>query len=147
MNWVLILVIAILGIMYFFNIANQKINILTYDEFINSAKEGKITEIVIVPRSNAGLYELKGTMEGYKENESFFNSVVLQSVGLSKPETKLFGTASSVSGNNTFTLTSDAFHEEGKFFNPNMEYELVLQTYDIGNGTQFTITKVIVNCI
>ena len=67
----LFLVIAILGIMYFFNIANQKINILTYDEFINSAKEGKITEIVIVPRSNAGLYELKGTMEGYKENESF----------------------------------------------------------------------------
>ena len=67
----LFLVIAILGIMYFFNIANQKINILTYDEFINSAKEGKITEIVIVPRSNAGLYELNGTMEGYKENESF----------------------------------------------------------------------------
>ena len=67
----LFLVIAILGIMYFFNIANQKMNILTYDEFINSAKEGKITEIVIVPRSNAGLYELKGTMEGYKENESF----------------------------------------------------------------------------
>ena len=81
------------------------------------------------------------------QNESFFNSVVLQSVGLSKPETKDFRVVGSVSGKNTFTLSSDVFHEEGKFFNPNMEYELVLQTYDVANGTQFTITKVIVNTI
>ena len=67
----LFLIIAILGIMYFFNIANQKVNILTYDEFVSSAKEDKITEIVVVPRSNAGLYEVKGTMKDYKENETF----------------------------------------------------------------------------
>ena len=67
----LFLMIVILGVMYFFNIANQKVNVITYDDFVNFANEGKITEIVIVPRSNASLYEIKGTMEGYAEGETF----------------------------------------------------------------------------
>ena len=67
----LFLLVVILGVMYFFNMSNQKINVITYDDFVNSATEGKITEIVIVPRSNAGLYEIKGKMEGYAEGESF----------------------------------------------------------------------------
>ena len=69
----LFLVVVILGIMYFFNMANQKVNILSYDEFISAASEGKITEIVIVPKSNAGLYEVKGKMNDYKENETFLS--------------------------------------------------------------------------
>ena len=71
----LFLIIVILGIMYFVNVANQKVNILTYNEFIGAAKEGKITEIVIVPRSSAGLYELKGKMNDYAENETFLSRV------------------------------------------------------------------------
>ncbi len=67
----LFLLIVILGVMYFFNIANQKVNVLTYDEFMNSANEGKITELVITPRGSAGLYEVEGTMKDYAENESF----------------------------------------------------------------------------
>ena len=67
----LFLLIVILGVMYFFNIANQKVNVLTYDQFMNSANEGKITELVITPRSSAGLYEVEGIMDGYAENESF----------------------------------------------------------------------------
>ena len=67
----LFLLVVILGIMYFFNIANRKVNVLTYDEFMNSANEGKITELVVTPRSSAGLYEVEGKMNEYKENESF----------------------------------------------------------------------------
>jgi len=67
----LFLLIVMLGVMYFFNISNQKINMITYDDFVNAANSGQITEIVIVPRSNASLYEIKGTMTGYAEGESF----------------------------------------------------------------------------
>ena len=66
----LFLLIVMLGVMYFFNISNQKINMITYDDFVNAANSGQITEIVIVPRSNASLYEIKGTMTGYAEGES-----------------------------------------------------------------------------
>ena len=69
----LFLIIVILGIMYFFNTANQKVNILTYDEFMEAANEGKITEIVIVPKSSAGLYEIKGKMNGYADKETFLS--------------------------------------------------------------------------
>ena len=67
----LFLLIVIHGVMYFFNIANQKVNVLTYDEFMNFAGEGKVTELVITPRGSAGLYEVEGTMDGYAENELF----------------------------------------------------------------------------
>ena len=61
----LILLVAILGIMYFLGIANQKVNMITFDEFVASAGDGKVTEIVVVPKSGASLYEIKGKMEGY----------------------------------------------------------------------------------
>ena len=67
----LFLLVVILCVMYFFNIANQKVNMITYDDFVNAANEGKITEIVIIPKSNASLYEIKGVMQGYAENETF----------------------------------------------------------------------------
>ena len=67
----LMLLIVIIGIMYFFNVSNNKVNVLTYDEFVKSAGEGKLTEIVIVPSSSAMLYQVEGKMEGYASNESF----------------------------------------------------------------------------
>ena len=67
----LILFVVIIGIMYFFNASNNKVNVLTYDEFIKAASEGKLTEIVVVPRSSAMLYQVEGKMEGYKEKETF----------------------------------------------------------------------------
>ena len=67
----LMLLIVIVGIMYFFNVSNNKVNILTYDEFAKSASEGKITEIVVTAKSSAMLYQVQGKMKDYKENESF----------------------------------------------------------------------------
>ena len=67
----LFLLVVILGVMYFFNIANQKVNIITYDEFLASANEGKVTEIVIIPKSKASLYQIEGKLDGYGENETF----------------------------------------------------------------------------
>ena len=67
----LFLLVVILGVMYFFNLSNQKINVITYSDFVTAANEKKITEIVIIPKGNAGLYQIEGKMEGYAESETF----------------------------------------------------------------------------
>ena len=71
----LFLLVVILGVMYFFNMANQKVNVITYNDFVNAANDKKITEIVIIPKSNASLYQVEGKMEGYAEGETFILKV------------------------------------------------------------------------
>lgn len=78
------LMLIILSVMYFFNAMNKKVNVFTYDEFMDYASKGEVTEIVIVPRSRAGVYEIKGIMKGYEENESFFLRVPLAEETMTK---------------------------------------------------------------
>lgn len=78
------LLLIILSVMYFFNTMNKKVNVITYDEFMQYASDGKVTEIVIVPRNRASVYEIKGSLKGYKENESFFLRVPLAEEVMSK---------------------------------------------------------------
>ncbi len=68
----LFLFFVIVGVMYFINVLNTKVNTLSYSEFMQAVEEGKIEEVVITPSTNAGVYELTGTMKDYKENESFY---------------------------------------------------------------------------
>ncbi len=68
----LFLFLVLLGVMFFVNTMNNKVNMITYDEFMKSVAEGKVTEVTIVPRSRASVYEIKGKMSDYEENESFF---------------------------------------------------------------------------
>ena len=64
---------VILGIFYFMNTLNTKVNNLTYSEFLEQLKDNKVTELVIKQNSNQGVYSLTGKLEGYKENESFIS--------------------------------------------------------------------------
>ncbi len=73
----LFLVLLMLGIYYCFNILNQKVNILTYDALIQEMGDSNVEEIVITPKARAGVYEIRGTLEGYRENETFFVRVPL----------------------------------------------------------------------
>ena len=66
-----ILALVILGVIYFLNVLNKKVNDLSYSEFINAMNKGEITELTITPSGSAGIYQLTGTMKDYKENESF----------------------------------------------------------------------------
>lgn len=68
----LFLFLVLLGVMFFLNSMNNKVNVITYDEFMKNVAEEKITEVTIVPRSRASVYEIKGKMKGYAENETFF---------------------------------------------------------------------------
>ena len=74
-----ILLMIMFAILYFFNTMNQKVNVLTYDKFMEQANKGNVEEILITPRSRASVYEISGTMKGYKDNESFFLRVPLDS--------------------------------------------------------------------
>ncbi|HHW69003.1 MAG TPA: ATP-dependent zinc metalloprotease FtsH [Tenericutes bacterium] len=66
-----VLAILIFGIIYMYDTFNRKIHYVTYDEFNKFLIEEKIKEVVIVPKSNNSVYEIRGTLEGYKENEFF----------------------------------------------------------------------------
>ena len=72
----LLIFLFMIGVLYFFNIVNKKVNILTYDTFIENAVEGKVEEIVITPKSDAGIYEITGTLKDYKDGETFYVKVL-----------------------------------------------------------------------
>ena len=67
----LFLLFIILGVVYFLNIANKKVNVITYGEFVEFAKENVLKDVVITPNSRAGLYTIEGTTSNYADNEYF----------------------------------------------------------------------------
>lgn len=67
----LFLFLVMLGVVYFLNVANKKVNVITYDEFLGFASEGEVDKVNITPNSRASLYDVKGTLKSYGENESF----------------------------------------------------------------------------
>ena len=80
----LILGLLMLGIFYFFNLSNQKVYNFTYDEFVSKMENNEIKEIVVIPRSNAGVYEIKGKLNSYSENETFYLKAPLSNEVISK---------------------------------------------------------------
>ena len=68
----LFLFIAIIGIVYAFNILNQKVTIMNYGEFNKLINNGDIKEITIIPRDRAKVYEIRGKLNKDADNESFF---------------------------------------------------------------------------
>ena len=73
----LFLFIVMLLIIYFVSGMDNKVNILSYDEFISSLNDGKLKELKITPKGSGEVYELTGVLKGYKENETFFVRVPL----------------------------------------------------------------------
>jgi len=63
--------IIMLGMFYVFNVMNKDVHEFSYDEFIEKLNKGKVTELHLVPRGNGYVYEVSGTLNNYKENESF----------------------------------------------------------------------------
>ena len=72
-----ILTVIILLIYFSFTMMNKKTHEFTYDKFIKELNSNKVTELLIVPRSRATIYQITGKLEGYKKNESFVLSAPL----------------------------------------------------------------------
>lgn len=67
----LFLLVIVLGMFYVFNVYNTKVHDLTYDAFISKIEDGKVKELNLVARGSGYVYEVSGTLDGYKENETF----------------------------------------------------------------------------
>lgn len=65
------LLVFFIGCLLIFNIFNNVVNELTYDEFLQDLNGGKITELTITPKVRTETYKLTGKLENYKDNESF----------------------------------------------------------------------------
>ena len=65
----LFVVLAMLGIFYFANIANKKVEELSYNEFITELNSGNIAKLEITTRGNAYIHEITGQLRGSKDNE------------------------------------------------------------------------------
>ena len=73
----LFLFILMVSIFYGFNILNRKVHVLNYGQLIDYFEQNNITQVTIIPRDRAKIYELRGKVKDYKENESFIIRVPL----------------------------------------------------------------------
>ena len=80
----LALFLVMLGMLYFFNLSNNKVNQFTYDQFITYMDNKEISEISITPRSSAGVYEIRGRLSNYSEKETFYLKVPLSNEVIAK---------------------------------------------------------------
>ena len=65
------LLIIMLGIFYVFTVMNKVVHTFSYNEFIEKLDGNKIVELHLVPRGSGYIYEVDGSLKGYKENEKF----------------------------------------------------------------------------
>ena len=66
------LLLIMLGVLYFVTIATQKINNLTYSEFMKALDSSELTELEVKPRESASIYEVSGKLKNYGKNETFY---------------------------------------------------------------------------
>ena len=66
------LLLIMLGVFYFVTVANQKINNLTYSEFMKALDSSEVTELEVKPRERASIYEVSGKLKNYGKNETFY---------------------------------------------------------------------------
>ncbi|MBR3210338.1 MAG: ATP-dependent zinc metalloprotease FtsH [Bacilli bacterium] len=60
-----------LFVYYYFNVNNTDRHDFTYDQFMENLDGDKIKEIEIVTKGSSYVYEVKGSLESYKEDEYF----------------------------------------------------------------------------
>ena len=66
------LILLMIGIYYVAIYKRQNINNINYGDFLNEIEKNNVSEIVIVPNSTSGVYEISGRLKTYGENESFY---------------------------------------------------------------------------
>ena len=66
----LILGLFIIGVLFFMNMANNTIEILSYNEFASQIKYVKT--VTITPSIKGGVYEITGQMKNYDKNKYFY---------------------------------------------------------------------------
>ena len=73
----LFMFLFMIAIVYFVTVLNRTVHIFTYNEFMSEVHSGNVEEISIVPSARAQTIEIRGSLEGYENNETFFVRVPL----------------------------------------------------------------------
>ena len=73
----LFLIVIMLGVFYFATVLNNKVNVLSYNEFVDKLENGEIKELEVTTRGAAYTYEVRGSLDNYKKNETFFAKLPL----------------------------------------------------------------------
>ena len=68
--WLIILVVM-LGVFYYFNVSKNEKHDFTYDEFMEKLDKDKIKKLDLTTRGNGYVYEVRGSLNNYKEDEYF----------------------------------------------------------------------------
>ena len=63
------LLVFVIGCLIAFNLFNNTIHELTYDNFIKNLNGGKITELVITPKVRTETYKLEGKLKEFEEGK------------------------------------------------------------------------------
>lgn len=66
-----ILIVIMIGAIYFYNASRFVTHDMTYDAFIKEVTDGKVEEITITPSSSSSTYTIEGKLKDYKDTESF----------------------------------------------------------------------------
>lgn len=75
-----ILLIVVIGTLFFFNIAGNEVHDLTTGEFMTAIDKEEVVELTITPKSSDSVYYLEGKLEGYNEHESFKTKIIPEDV-------------------------------------------------------------------
>ena len=68
----LFIALIMLGMFYILNIFNRNVNMLRYDEFMKHLEAGEVKSVEVLAKTSGYTYEVRGTLKGYEENETFF---------------------------------------------------------------------------
>lgn len=75
-----ILLIVVIGTLFFFNIAGSEVHDLTTGEFMTAIDKEEVVELTVMPKSSDSVYYLEGKLESYSENESFKTKVIPEDI-------------------------------------------------------------------
>lgn len=104
----LFLALVVISVFYVFNVMNNDVNILTYNEFMSELNNGNIEEVQITARGSAYTYEVRGTLTDYDSNETFFARLPLSDAVMKK--------IVNASENNNFKLEAKADPDSSSFW-------------------------------
>ena len=79
----LVLFLIIVSIVYFMDILNRKVNVITYNEFVEAVEKGLVEEVIITPQSRAGVYQVTGQLKDYKDGETYFLRIPMENESVS----------------------------------------------------------------
>ncbi|MGB5947006.1 ATP-dependent zinc metalloprotease FtsH [Paenisporosarcina sp.] len=71
----LLIFLVIIGIFGTFNSGKEPTKDINYSEFLKALESGEVTELTMQP--DQGVYEIRGKMEGYKEDEEFITAITM----------------------------------------------------------------------